>query len=159
MNPLRHHHYLFAHRLIPTLFFQDTLQFVSLLQRDGLRFLEFWWRRVGEDVPQEERLSADGLGYTIREVAHGWVAVVIMMPLPQGMTEAYFVGLFFRPEGETLIPRVFTLEKTMSYLPTTTETPMTVLCEWTATGAHRNTGKGMAPELETFLAAAALLVN
>ena len=100
MNPLRHHHYLFAHRLIPTLFFQDTLQFVSLLQRDGLRFLEFWWRRVGEDVPQEERLSADGLGYTIREVAHGWVAVVIMMPLPQSMTEAYFVGLFFRPEGE-----------------------------------------------------------
>lgn len=146
MNLSRPHHYFFAHRLLPALFRQDPAQFVSLLQRDGLPFLAFWWHKASQDMPPEDHLSANGLGYTLRELENGWVAVVVTLPPPEGMTEAYFVALLQKP-GDAA-PRVFTLELGFSL---TGETTHTVLCEWTAESTHLNRGPGPAPDLELLL--------
>jgi len=146
MNLSRPHHYFFAHRLLPLLFRQDPTQFVSLLQRDGLPFLAFWWHKASQDMPGEDHLSADGLGYALRELENGWVAVVVTLPRPQGMTEAYFVALLQKPG--TPDRRVFTLELGFSL---TAETSHTVLCEWTADSTHLNRGPGPTPEVELFL--------
>lgn len=151
MKPSRSHHYFFAHRLLPKLFHEDAAQFVALLQRDGLRFLEFWWRQAGDRVPQGERLSADGLGYGLRPLDNDWLAALVLMPPPEGMTEAHFIGLLYRENPPAT--RVFTLEKGMSLNNDTTS--HTVLCEWTADTVHRNLGGGPAPDQEAFLAAIA----
>ena len=151
MKLSRAHHYFFAHRLLPKLFHEDAPQFFALLQRDGLRFLEFWWRQAGDIVPPEERLSADGLGYVLRPQPDSWLAAVVIMPPPQGMTEAYFVALFYQERTRTT--RVFTLEKGVSLDPAAT--PLTVFCEWTADNVHRNMGPGPEPVAGLFLAAAA----
>lgn len=97
-------------------------------------------------MPTEDHLSANGLGYTLRELENGWVAVVVTLPPPQGMTEAYFVALLQKP-GESG-GRVFTLELGFSL---TAESSHTVLCEWTPDGTHLNRGPGPTPDVELFL--------
>lgn len=155
MKLSRSHHYFFAHRLLPKLFHQDAPQFITLLQRDGLRFLEFWWRQASEKIAPEERLLPDGLGYALRELPEGWVVALVVMPLPDGMTEAYFVALLYQQaSGNT---RVFTLEKGVSLEPA--RASQTVFCEWTADSTHRNMGPGSLPEQEAFLAFIAAALN
>jgi hypothetical protein len=152
MKRSRPHHYFFAHRLLPALFHEDPAQFVSLLQRDGLPFLAFWWQKARQDFPPDEHVSADGLGYTLRELEGGWLAVVVTLPPPQGMTEAYLVALLQQrlPAAAKPNTRVFTLELGFSL---TSETAHTVLCEWTPESTHLNRGTGPTPEVEAFLTA------
>ena len=158
MKRSRPHPYFFAHRLLPTLFHEDPAQFVSLLQRDGLPFLAFWWQKVRQDFPPDDHVSADGLGYTLRELANGWLAVVVTLPPPQGMTEAYFVALLQQrlPAAAKPITRVFTLELGFAL---TSATSHTVLCEWTPESSHLNRGPGPAPDVEAFLTAVQLLLE
>jgi len=153
MPPSRPHHYLFAHRLLPALFHQDAINFVARLQQDGLRFLELCWRRAGENLSQGNTLLADGLGYTLRELPQGWVAVVITLPPPQAITEAYFVALLVQPAAALPTTRVFTLEQGLTSLADTVTATTTILCEWTKSSTHSHRGPILAPDVETFLAA------
>jgi hypothetical protein len=43
----------FAYNVMPTLFHRSTLQFMQLLELDGLKFLNFWWDQwVRKNLPR-----------------------------------------------------------------------------------------------------------
>ena len=125
---------------------------MARLQKEGLRFLEHCWQRTGEKVEPGLSLVADGLGYTLRELPQGWVVVVITLPPPQRIAEAYFVALLYQPAAATSTTRVFTLEQGLSSPLATDSTPTTILCEWANDSTHYNMGPTQATDVETFLA-------
>jgi hypothetical protein len=126
----RDHHYHFAHRVLPYLMFQDTLELFSLLTggraQEAMREL---WERAGEHLAPDDRLPPDGLEVDGRSLGNG-LLLVVTLPPPQRTGEARFVAAAVRwmeeeaPEpasgsasaGETGDPgrlmevRVFTLE-------------------------------------------------
>lgn len=93
------------------------------------------------------------LKITIRKV-RGCPAIIVKMPTPIAVTEAYFVGILptesqeCAEAPEEIAFRYFTLE----YGSRMDGTSRTVLCAW-AGDNHFNLGDGPPPTLEAFIAA------
>jgi hypothetical protein len=146
----RAHHYLFAHRMMPTIFFQDPEKFIGTLNEHGMPFLRFLWDRAGQVLEPALMLPGDGLDYQTRGLEDGTRIVAISLPAPQAITEAYFVALVYRPVmlQHEAIARCFTLEYGRSVF---NDQPRTVLCEWSGS-SHLNYGDGPEPTAEAFIA-------
>jgi hypothetical protein len=155
----RPQHYLFAHRALPQIVYDDPAKAQQLLTGpEGEGFLSFFWRRVAEreGIPEAERMAPDGLGRTVLTGPDGTVAVVITLPTPEAYAEAHFVAAVFTPGPRKLL--FFRGPPTVRYL--TLEhgsnldgTSRTVLCGWSKEGTHYNLGDGPPPEVEAFFAA------
>lgn len=138
----RHHHYVFAHRELPSAAFRFGADLVTAA-REGRLTLATVWDRVGETVPPDDRLPSDGLDVAYHALA-GQDVLLVTLPAPDAPTEAHFVALVGDPV------RFFTLEDAYSPLD---GSRYTVLGEWTDSGSHVNHGPGPAPEPGLFLAA------
>lgn len=143
----RPQHYLYAHRVLPTLFYQNPQHFLSILITDGIAFLRFFWDRTLQDQGDEPRTPPQGMNYETRGLDDGTVIAIIELPPPERMAEAYFVAAVFHEADPHPLMRYFTLELGLSLFE---NTPRTVLCEWTADGKHLNFGDGPAPESKPF---------
>jgi hypothetical protein len=143
MNQARAHHYLFAHRVLPSVFFENPARFIEVLAKDGIGFLRFFWERVGSDLKDETALPASGLNYQTRRTDDGVTVVIITLPQPEAAPEAYFAAAVYRPpmEGGASLCRYFTLEYGIDL---TGSQSRTVLCEWTSqpSPSHLNYGDG-----------------
>jgi hypothetical protein len=154
----RRHHYVFAHYALRTLLLGSPKLIAVLASERGDAFLHEVWRDVGDDVlkqGQGERLAPDGLEVVGEGRSGDYFVVVVRLPEPVGITEAFYVGAALGPLTEGADPasldeaprRYFTLEVGFTLGP-----PRTVLAEWT-TDAHFNFGDGPPPEPDAFLAA------
>lgn len=152
----RQQHYLFAHKILPQIVYQNPQKALGLLTSTEARpLLLRLWERLGEDLPEKERLPAMGLGCHSRVLEDGRIVVVVRMPPPERMTEAHFVGFLFTP-GEKMLfffqkpptASCFTLEHSFQL----DGTPRTVLGGWTPEGAHFNMGDGPPADLNNFVA-------
>jgi hypothetical protein len=139
----RSHHYGFAHRELPAAAFRIGPAFITGV-RDGRIALAKAWRLYGEQLPEAERLPADGLAAEVQTVGPHQVAVVTLPP-PEGPTEAHFVAVAMA--GDL---RFFTLEAARS--PIGGEW-YTVLGEWTSNHSHVNRGAGPQADKDAFVAA------
>jgi hypothetical protein len=146
----RTHHYTFAHRALSGLFHSNPAHFMHLVGKEGDMFLHFYWHRVAERLPDEQRLPPIGLGVDLYETDNGSQVAVITLPPPEGVTEAHLTAACYRPPeeegGDDGLARYFTLEKGASF-----DEPRTALCEWTRDGVHMNYGTGPDPEVEALL--------
>jgi hypothetical protein len=143
----RPQHYLYAHRVLPTLFYQNPQQFLSILTMDGIAFLRFFWDRTLQDHGDEPHTPPQGMNYETRALDDGTLIAIIELPQPERMAEAYFVAAVFRDAASQPLMRYFTLEYGMHILD---NTPRTVLCEWTLDGKHLNFGDGPEPKSKAF---------
>ncbi|HDQ70572.1 MAG TPA: hypothetical protein ENN19_00570 [Chloroflexi bacterium] len=158
MKRARQHHYLFAHKLLPAIFHNDPERFLHNLGQDGVQFLHFLWKRLGEHEIEEraERMFSVGLAYHVEELGDGTPVHLITFPPPEGMPEAYFSALVYYPSGgegngrHKTATRYLTLEYSWDLKENVTRT---VLGEWTANGVHRNLGTGPEPRPERFFEA------
>lgn len=120
---VREHHYNFAHVALRQIFFHDTVAFVATLSADRLDMLERLWDDVGRTLEEADqdgvRLPSEGLGWMFWTVGEDKTMVIVTLPPPEDMPEAYFVGLVVpQPQegiGDVLgthqaISRYFTLE-------------------------------------------------
>lgn len=144
----RPQHYFYAHRVLPTLFFQNPQQFLSILTNDGLAFLRFFWDRTFENESADDIVPPDGMNYETRALEDGTIITIIELPEPDRVAEAYFVAPVFREVAEQPLMRYFTLELGASALD---NRKRTVLCEWTSDGKHLNFGDGPEPKSKAFL--------
>ncbi len=135
----RTQHYVFAHRMLPTLFFEEPAMFIATFEKGGNKFLHFLWNLLGDEASE---LAAESLDYQIKRLENNTTIALITLPPPQAMTEAYFVAAVFRPQGN----RFITLEYSFNFIE---GSPITVLGEWTTT-SHLNLGDGPEPTLEAF---------
>jgi len=156
VKPPRGHHYYFVHRLLPELFYRDPRRFITAVERGGSDFLRALWDKVGEEVRRSgsSRVPAIGLDCEIRTLEDGTTIVLIILPTPKGVTEAYFAAAVYRSGTRRAlllrgkgIARFITLEYGIK-LPA--GIPRAVLCEWRTPGMHVNYGDGPEPDLEVF---------
>ncbi|MBO2450527.1 hypothetical protein J4573_25720 [Actinomadura barringtoniae] len=149
----RRHHYHFVHTVLRQVSqdYGPTL-LASTPAGDLTGMLEKTWRDVGEDLPADERLPADGLLGNLLELNDDRL-MLVSLPEPTAAAEAYFAAMI-QPSGADAC-RFFTLEYATD--PITNE-PGAILGEWVEEG-HRLHLTGMTTEPEDFLQAIANLLG
>lgn len=162
MKETREHHYLFAHRVLPHLAWDNPEGFyVTAFTDEASEHLHQWWVTLGNQLDEEHRLPPEGLSWSAFPYDEHLV-VTCRFPQPEAMTEAYFATIICGPlkdltkEALEASPMRYIL---LEYgLDADMKTPRTVLCEWTREGSHLNRGDGPEPELEIFEAVALQIV-
>lgn len=166
----RCHHYLLAHRALPSVAFARPRAFFGVLATSDARdFLEDLLGMVSQQCRECEPESK--LDFSVDDISihHSCIGkfpcVILKMPEAKVMAEAIYVAAVllddadlspaaWEHEVETETPdktamRYFTLEKGLML----DGSDRTVLCSWTPEGSHFNFGDGPAPHIETFEAA------
>ncbi len=144
----RRHHYLFAHRELPSAAFRFGAN-LAAASRDGRLTLDNAWNHLGQTLPEAERLAADSLGVSNHRLdAHD--IVVVTLPPPQHPAEAYLAAIAVS-DGDAEV-RYFTLEDARSPVD---GLRYTVLAEWTNDGKHINYGPGPDADPPSLVAAIA----
>lgn len=83
------------------------------------------WEHAGTNIEESDLVAADNLDYEIRKFDNGMIIVLITLPTPQAITEAYFVALVYRPQGRAIfsvqevVTRFITLEYSFNLLDDT----------------------------------------
>lgn len=98
--------YNFAMEAIPVLFHSQTNNFMKYIEKDGMKFLQFWWNHVGDRLPEEKRITFAGVTFSIEQIDKKTKLVIITMPTPRENEEAYFIGLIAKPERRILWVRI-----------------------------------------------------
>ena len=132
----RYQHYLFAYKLLPTLFDANPEKIISDIKNSKGAVLHALWHRVGQDLLASELVKPDGLSCKTASPGNDVSMAVVVMPPPQVIPEAYFVALVFRPEKKSLfssqkaVKRMFALERSLN----SDHTPLPILCELDSEG-------------------------
>lgn len=161
-----HHYQLVHHALRQIAQETPTFFFGVMASPDRPRFLQSLWERVCEHLADEKHGEP---GFSIEEVnihllkIRDFPTVIVEMPTPRKMTEAYFAAAVLLhplsapgPEPETLTVRFITLELSFHH---ETGAAFTFLCEWQQGRTHSNYGYGPPPELPAFLMAVEQLLT
>jgi len=148
-------HLQFAYKAIPILFHNQSKDFLTHLDKDGLKFLNFYWDYVATETDDEGKSSSDGLAYEIRPFEGEKKIVLITLPHPRKPPEAYFLALITPPPKRSMLPwqnhaRVIGLES---------HKDGTHLCDLTPRAIRVDQGIGPRPVLGDFYLAVCKLVN
>lgn len=142
-------HYEFAHKAVPQLMLRRPEWLFDHEDVEGLRIaLGFAYGLVCQRFG-EAQFAFEDIGVEERNVA-GHRAVLITMPTPTDMCEAYYTCAVLLDPGEegALRAAYFTLE----YGQNGDKPPYAVVCSWRAGGQHCNHGINIAPDAAAFLA-------
>lgn len=154
----RAQHYIFAHKLVPSLFFEDPGGFLDRLAQEGNALLSRLWveaARLANTGSPDTPTDAVDLRYVpvseVRDLQDGARLVVLMLPEPIAALEAFFVALVVRSpmNMSEAIGSVYTLELSEDHR----RKRGTMLCGWTAEGGHVNYAFCPPPLLEEFVTA------
>jgi len=143
--------YNFGMEALPVLFHSQTTQFMKYLEKDGIKFLQFWWNHVGDRLPEEKRVTSAGLAYDVEKIDAKTNLVIITLPTPKEDQDPYFLGFVAKPERRFVWIR----------LPTTTafclirddnvkEQNKTSFGYLTPSGNFRPRGVGLTPTKQDF---------
>jgi hypothetical protein len=145
-------HEKFSLEVIPLIFHHENEKFMSMIKRDGVKFLEFWWDRAGLEVGESKRSSCEGIHFDIKSYSDGRDIVIIKLPAPRNAGEVYFLGMVTRPLKRSIfswrnLARVFVL--TRDDLESVDR--QTQLAEITRSARYVAIGKGPKPTQKIFL--------
>jgi len=144
MANLPSQHYLFAHRFLPELLWQGDSLLGILVNPENQAFLGDQWDAVAQHWECAPSAGRERLSFASHWIGGDNLAVVIFMPPPEQLADAYFAAITTSPAL-----RYFTLEIGQDQAGR----PRTVLGEWTREGRHLNYGDGPAPDPALFLQA------
>lgn len=142
----RRHHYVFAHRALPSWFFKHTDMLWERLSSDGSREIGELWKNVGEHLEETHRIPAAGLRVEKLDPVVGHDALLITLPEAARMAEAAFV-LLLRKEGRLhYLTYELTVGPDLSF-----NADRAVLCAWNAQPSHFNYGLAGKVDRDVFL--------
>jgi hypothetical protein len=100
MDKKKSQHYNFCYDVIPALFHAQTKDFMTFIERDGLKFLEFWWKHIGTQLPTEMLVPFASTTFEIvdLDIKPPTRVVYITLPPPHAEGEIYFLALISKPE-------------------------------------------------------------
>ena len=150
----REHHYLFAHRVLPSIFFDNPFGFLNVSIMRSTDFLVEVWNEFAEHTFEDQSLhvSPDGLHIVPIEEAP-FMGAIFVMPKATATAECHFtcaIGKLGQDSmGEPKIeePQYFTLELGFSVFE---RKERTVFCYWSPEGDHGNMGDGCEVDVEQF---------
>jgi len=105
-------HYNFTHEALPILFHKETKGFFNFLEKDGAKFLRFWWDNVGSRLPESQARSSDGLTVQTKNLEKGIRMVFVDLPQPREPGEVYYMALVQLPVSKNPFVRKFTFRGT-----------------------------------------------
>jgi serine/threonine protein kinase len=154
----RQQHYQFAHVALREKAMSFPKPLIDSLRGEaGLRRLNFYWmsNAMAVKAPDEEFIPADGLECFHISLNEEWYGVIIQLPQPERMAEAYFVAIIVRDSASdsNLNCRYITLE----FSKDDDGSNQTVLGEW-ENGSHFSYLSSPLPEKRAFLEAVRSLV-
>ena len=89
----RTHHYLFAHKLLPMLFFKEPEMFMSGLKNDCNSILSNWWEKIGFTLEGHEKIALNGFRFRITAKKYKYyTAYFVKMPEAKYAPEAIIVA-------------------------------------------------------------------
>ena len=141
----------FVFEAMPALFHSQTDGFVKYLDKDGDKFLKFWWDHVGDKLPEEKRVTPAGLTFEKEELNAKTRLITITLPSPRENGDVYFIGLIPRPERRFGVVRFYT--STMFVLLRKDEVDQpnhTSFGEVTPKGNYHERGIGLKPTKQDF---------
>ncbi|HWW75286.1 MAG TPA: serine/threonine-protein kinase [Pyrinomonadaceae bacterium] len=149
----RRQHYHFAHVALREKAERFPKPLVDNLRGEsGIRRLNFYWMSEAMAVKGagEEFIPADGLACSAVDLSEGYYGVVVQLPQPERMAEAFFVAIILRDSGHdsNVACRYITLELGKNR----DGSHRTVLGEW-INGSHFGYRSGPPPEREAFIEA------
>jgi len=97
-------HYQFVYQAVPLLFHHSRTDFMSLLEQDGMKFLQFWWDHAGEEIDEVGARSMGGMAYEFREFKPGERLILLTLPPPRMAPEAFFMALIPPPPQKSYFP-------------------------------------------------------
>jgi hypothetical protein len=152
---------IFVSKVIPSLFHSTPEDFIRYLERDGNKFLRFYWEQAGKDQQARGRSSALGLNYDIRQPYPRTTVVLITLPRPSSGIGTVFMAAIYRPmrRGPFLGVSDTTMVVSLVVSEEVDGKPVTVLREWTRKLAIEPLGLGPEPRLEEFYQAVCELVK
>lgn len=147
---VRPQHYEFAHRAMPQVMFAHLDENLGYLVDAPQQFIDHLWGFVGKKVAERGQQPLAGPGPRIQRVAlNPGVMWVIEMPPPEAMAEALYLAIVpLRPQGSPGERLAFYTLEFGNDLQT--GAPYHVLCNWTAEGAHNNSGWTVEPTVPAF---------
>jgi len=154
----REHHYAFAHELLPNAFFDDPIKLIEAFREHGTVYLWFCWDQLGSLLPENERLSKEALDFRLITLNDNITCLIIIMPPPNFMPEAYYVAMLHRESSSNsndTLTRVITLEKSDG----NDGRSFACLCEWGKEHNHLMYRNVLEPNLNEFLAAVKFLLT
>jgi hypothetical protein len=91
----------FVSLVLPDLFHSLPDQFLFYLNRDGNKFLNFYWNEAAKKVEKSHQKAAFGLNYELHTPRPQVKVALIRLPAPLEAGEAHFVALCYRPTRVT----------------------------------------------------------
>jgi hypothetical protein len=128
VKPVRTQQMIYESEVLPSLFHLSPVQFIQFLERDGTRFLQFYWVEAGKNIPLSEHTTSYGLNFEIRQPSRYKTVILVTLPQPQVSGEAYFIALVYRPTR--VIPFSFISDTTKVISLKKTIGGGTILIEW-----------------------------
>ena len=100
MDKKKSQHYNFCYDVMPALFHSQTKDFMKYIERDGLKFLEFWWNHIGNQLAADKLTPFTSTSYEIvdLDMKPPTKIIFIALPPPQENGEMYFLALVRKPE-------------------------------------------------------------
>jgi hypothetical protein len=94
----RSQHINFAHEALPIIFNTQYAGFMQYLEKDRTKFLEFWWKHIGDQLDKSLCKAPNGLNYQIIDIDEKRKIVLITLPPPDQVGEAYFLACVKLPD-------------------------------------------------------------
>ncbi len=111
----------FCFQAIPDLFHSAASQFITLLQRDGNKFLQFYWDEAGKRLRLEGKVIPYGLNYEFIELPKGRLIIYIKVPVPIRPGDVQYLALLYRPDRVMLFGFLPDITKVLLLVQTTDE--------------------------------------
>jgi hypothetical protein len=140
----------FAYEVVPVMFHSQTTDFITYIKRDGLKFLEFWWNYIGEQLEKGQECTFEGMDYKLVDLDGKNTMIIVTMPQPRDPGEALYLILVAKPERRfawVRLPSTHVLA--LISRPTEDDPLATELGEITPRGIYVRIRKGPVPNIQT----------
>jgi hypothetical protein len=139
---------------VPRAFLRDPAPIMGILgSGDAMAFLSGMWDIIDREVEDEPRIDRSGLAVSFYELPDDVFVVMITMPPPQRVLEAFFLALVVRLEGDTFA-RALSLDLAGPLGPN----PLVGILEWDAEGNRTLLQPTCDPEPSAFIDAIETIV-
>jgi len=146
------HHYVVAHKLIPSIFFKKPQGFIDM----NIEFpqeIKKLWLEVGKKLGTD---SEDVLGLDVISLKdHGINGIIFIFPETKVVPECIFSACLIEQKQRFIlfksnVPRYITYEFGFN-INQSERSDRSVLCEWNKSGMHINYGAGKGFLLDDFI--------
>jgi hypothetical protein len=142
-------------------FHGSPADFLLYLERDGNKFLQFYWDQVSKSIHPSERGESYGINYILRKPQSNVSIAIVLLPTPQIMGEAYYEAFVYRPRRVTPILRISDVTAVFALVLVSDpgEKPKTSIVEFTKKDQSIDHGVETEPVVEDFYRAVLELIK